>query len=313
MEQAADKLRADPCLAGYGRDAPNLGADCDSIKPGAEGIALWGDSHAAAIAPGLRAAAATQGLGFEQLAKASCPPMTGATHASPRIPMLATECARFNARVFDLLKKDTRIRIVVLNGEWAGYLYRDWQDGWLAPEAAGASKPPTPTDSRALFVASLEKTIGGLEASGKRVVVIDDVPAFEADPVWRVRTRLIPARRALARLLRVQDTGDQGSAKAAPDPHAIEASVLLREATERLAGVELIDLKPALCPSGDECLYRDGDNLLYADSNHLTAEGALHAAWGLKFAAIDRTAFAADTQQTAGAAPKSDERQAGDP
>ena len=75
----------------------------------------------------------------------------------------------------------------------------------------------------------------------------------------------------------------------------------------------LIDLKPALCPSGDECLYRDGDKLLYADSNHLTEDGALYAARGLRLPAMDATSLAADAQRAAGAASKSDERQAGDP
>jgi peptidoglycan/LPS O-acetylase OafA/YrhL len=313
MERAADKLRADPCLAGYGRDAPTLTTACRSAGPNDSEVALWGDSHAAALAPGLRAAAGAQRLGFVELAKASCPPMVSATHASPRIPMLGAECSRFNARVFDLLRTDARIRVVVLNGEWAGYLYQDWQDGWLAPEAAGASKPLKASDSRALFAASLEKTISALEASGKRVVVIDDVPGFEADPVWKVRTRLIPARRALARLLRVRDATDEGSAKAALDPHAAEATTLLRQATERLAGVELIDLKPVLCARGDECIYRDGNKLLYADSNHMTADGALYVARGLRFPGMSAAAVATNTQRATGGPPESDERQNGDP
>jgi peptidoglycan/LPS O-acetylase OafA/YrhL len=211
MEHAGLALKADHCLAGYGKDAPDLSAACDERPAGQSGdqpvIALWGDSHSAALAPGLRAAAYARGSGFLQMGKAACAPLEGATHFVPRIPLLGGECARFNRSVAEIIRADSRIHIVILNAEWGGYLYGDWQDGWLAPIDTDSRNAPSAEASRALFVQSLEETIRSLEGAGKQVFVLRDVPAFEVDPLWRVRTQRIRARRDLAAWLGVGGAG----------------------------------------------------------------------------------------------------------
>jgi peptidoglycan/LPS O-acetylase OafA/YrhL len=281
MERAGRALKADHCLAGYGRDAPNLSAACDERSAGQSAnqpvVALWGDSHSAALGPGLRAAAHAQGFGFLQMGKAACAPLEGATHFVPRIPRLGGECARFNRRVEDAIRSDPRIHVVILNAEWGGYLYRDWQDGWLAAVDAGAAEAPSAEDARALFVRSLEETIRSLQSSGKQVVVVRDVPAFDVDPLWRVRTQQIPARRTLAAWLGLRGADDPGFDVPASDPHAVLANSLLDEAVVAAKPAALVDLWPALCDASGECAYRDGDKLLYDDANHLSAAGAMRA------------------------------------
>jgi peptidoglycan/LPS O-acetylase OafA/YrhL len=281
-ETAGESLSSDPCLAGYGRDVPNLSAACLENATAPQVLALWGDSHSAALAPGLRALALAQGYGFVQLGKASCMPAVGATHFVPRIPLLAAECLRFNRAALDEIRSNPRIRIVILSAEWPGYLYSDWQDGWLAADLAHARQSPTPGASRSLFVAGLAGLIDTLQASGKQVLVLRDTPTFAVDPAWRIRTRVIPARRVLAQWLRVHDATDPGLAAPESDPHAALANILLDEAISESKNAVLVDLAPALCNHLGQCLYRDGDKLFYGDANHLSPAGAVFAVRNLR-------------------------------
>ena len=277
IESATQALRTDPCLAGYGADAPNLSPPCVQDSASLQLLVIWGDSHAAALAPGLRSFAAAQNLGFAQLTKAACPPLIGATHVSPRIPRLGAECLRFNQRALAALRADPRIPIVLLNADWAGLLMNDWQDGWLSADPS--THPPNTTESRSLFLSSLASTIHTLQSAGKQVILVNDVPTFDMDPFLRIRTQSIPARRALAHMLSVPNLADTGVAPPSTDPNfPLAAQLLAQSATT--AAVPLFDPTPALCTtptlSAPEplCSYRSGDTLLYDDSNHLSAAGA---------------------------------------
>jgi peptidoglycan/LPS O-acetylase OafA/YrhL len=289
MEAAGQALKADPCLAGYTVDEPNLSAACYPAADNQPAVALWGDSHSASLAPGLRAVASAQGHAFVELGKASCPPLIGATHSIPRIPLLAAGCERFNGKALEVLEARRDIRIVVLAAVWAAPLYRDWADGWLVANAAQANHVPTDEESRRLFVQSLAATIRSLQESGKQVVVVEDVPSFEVDPVWRVRSQLIPARRGLDLWLGVGDAADPGFAPPDDDRSIAESNALLEETASEFKGVALVDLKPAICPNPALCAYRDGQTLLYVDSSHLSADGARYALRQFRLPALTKT------------------------
>ncbi len=282
MEDPGEALRSDPCLAGLNRDAPNLSPACYDTAAGRPLVALWGDSHSAAIAPGLRAVAQTQGYGFAQLGKASCPPLTGATHFIPRIPTLAEGCLRFNDAVLAKIRADSRIRVVILSAVWSAPFYRDWENGWLTADLAHAQPAPTTQETNALFVASLRATMQSLQSSGKQVMVLEDVPEFTIDPVWRVESARIPARRRLISWLGIANASDSGFASAEDDPNIPLANSLLEQAAAQSKGALLVDLKPALCGNSGQCAYRDGDRLLYVDGSHLSRDGALYAVRSLR-------------------------------
>jgi peptidoglycan/LPS O-acetylase OafA/YrhL len=277
METAGRALQSDPCLAGSTSDEPNLQAACYGVSASGPSVALWGDSHSAALAPGLRAVAAAQGFGFVQLGKASCPPLIGATHFIPRVPLLAAGCARFNRKVLDLIVSDRRIRILVLTAVWSAPLNRTWENGWLTADTAHAAEIPTADANSRLFIDSLTTVLGTLEAGGKRVVVIEDVPSFEIDPLWRVRSARILARRRLSAWLGIRDAIDPGFAPPDANPNIAAANSLLHQAVARVPGVQLVDLNPALCSASSECVYRSGEQLLYDDSSHLSTFGSIYA------------------------------------
>ena len=286
MEAASPALSSDPCLIDNDDDQPNLSVRCDDPADPRPSVALWGDSHAAALAPGLRSAAGEQGYGLVQLNKAACLPLTGALRYIPLIPAQAERCLNFNRKVLSLLRSDRRVRIVILAGDWAGCLDRTWERGWLTADPSHASAMPSLDAVRTLFIESLRAQIETLRAAGKAVLVLEDIPNFDFDPLERVRTARIPARGILARWLGVEETGDSGFAPngvASADALAIST---LRQAVPSEDGVELIDLKPALCTDGSHCAYRDGDRLLYADSGHLTLYGAHYAVRRLRLTAV---------------------------
>jgi peptidoglycan/LPS O-acetylase OafA/YrhL len=287
MEATGEALKADPCLAGE-TDRPNLTPACYDVSASRPSVALWGDSHAAALAPALRSAANAQGYGFVELGKNSCTPLTGATHYIPRLPRLAEECLRFNRTALGLLQGDHRIQVVILAAAWAAPLYRTWMDGWLSADLAREPQVPSPETTRRLYLQSLTASIHALEDAGKQVIVLEDTPNFDFDPMLKVRTARIPARRALTRWLGIQGDPDPGIALPAGDASIVASVSVLEEAAAHLPGVALLDPKPTLCQSSTQCAYRDGESLLFIDSSHLSPDGARRALRDLQLPPPDK-------------------------
>ena len=281
MESAERALHSDPCLASD-RDQPNLSPPCFDDTTASPSIAIWGDSHAAALAPGLRAAATAQGYGFVELTKDNCTPLTGAAHYTPEYPLLAATCARFNRKVLDFLVATTRIRIVFLVGSWASPFNRNWQDGWLTNDPAHPSAIPSAEASRALFMQSLTASIRTLQAAGKQVVVMQDVPEFNFDPLLRVRFSHIPVRLALAKRMGIPEAGDPGLASSEDDAAFASAIAAIRQVAADTPNTSLVDLKAAFCASSEACIYRDRGRLLFLDRSHLSPDGARYALRNLK-------------------------------
>jgi peptidoglycan/LPS O-acetylase OafA/YrhL len=283
MEAANPSLASDPCLIEDDSEQPNATKSCYDASDPTPSVALWGDSHAAALAPGLRSAATAQGYSFVQLTKTSCLPLTGVIRYIPRIPAQAARCLNFNRKVLALIEADRRVRVVILTGAWAGCLERTWEAGWLTTDASrkpefwttSQGRIPSQSAVQTLFIQSLAAQIQTLRNGGKNVIVLEDVPNFNFDPILRVRAEHIPARAALAKALQFGPEIDPGFAPNNGDASANAVTAnSLHQAAPPQAGVALIDLKPAFCTNSNHCLYRDGGRLLYFDSGHLTAYGA---------------------------------------
>jgi peptidoglycan/LPS O-acetylase OafA/YrhL len=290
MESAEQTLKADPCLVGE-KDQPDLSALCYDVSAVRPSVAIWGDSHAAALAPGLRSAADAQGYGLVELGKNSCPPLIGATHYLPLAPLWAAGCVRFNRKALALLQADQRIRIVILAASWASPFNRTRRDGWLTPDLAPQSPAPSLEASRQLFTESLAASIRALQASGKQVVVLEDTPYFDFDPMLKVRTSNISARRTLALWLGVPDSADPGFAPPVATPSVLLSATLLEQTVAHFSGVRLFDPRLALCASSFQCAYRAGDSLLFIDSSHVSPDGARRALRDLRLpipSALDR-------------------------
>ena len=129
------------CLATHTH--PDFAPEC-SAPAGTPRIALWGDSHAAALYPGLAQLARRTGAGVAQFTVPSCPPFITGNKLF---------CDRTFDKVLALIERQ-KPDIVILNARWAAY------PAW------------TP---------ALGETIARLTAVGvKRIVVIGPAPQWTA-------------------------------------------------------------------------------------------------------------------------------------
>jgi peptidoglycan/LPS O-acetylase OafA/YrhL len=98
-------LNQDP--AGYRID------ECAQATPGRPRVLLWGDSHAAHYAPGLRSLADKLGIDLVQANYAGCSPI-------PRRPDNSQTCAEFGRTILNLVESH-RFDRVILSANWTGY------------------------------------------------------------------------------------------------------------------------------------------------------------------------------------------------
>ncbi len=257
---AARRSRENPCLAPYGATTLQDVAACLPAAAGAR-LVLFGDSHASALVPGIRSLAERSGLGFGEMTKSSCHPLSGFAIESRERPRHWGECIAYQQAAFAHIEHDPAIRVVVLSGFWST------AEGGVRP--AGAAQGTTLALEEALAA-----TIERLRATGRRVVVVQDVPLLRFDPYARMIGELIPARAVLAGWLGHKPAGGFVAAPGDIDPDP-SAAILARLVAGR-DGVALLDPRDGLCsPPG--CRYGTGTALYYADFQHLTAQGAAAA------------------------------------
>ncbi len=261
-------LNAGACLADR-PSSPDLSSHCVSSGPAGQ-IALLGDSHAHALAPGLRLIAQRHGYGVAELTKKSCPALIGVTRVLPGDPRHALNCARFNEIALRTVLGDPEIKLVVIGGYWAG----PSNDGGAYATLAGASQG----SGMALLQDGLIAEEQALTHAGKRVIVMRDEPMFTFDAGQEALTYAFPARLAAHRLI----WGDDGlSSGQAPwrFVHAPQdgSDIAVRNAAESIKGILYYDSVDQLC-TAPGCVFSNGsDTAYYADNQHLSAPGSILA------------------------------------
>jgi len=259
MAGAVAASRASPCLAPYGATSPANVAVCLPTDGRARAVIL-GDSHADAIAPGVKALVQAHGLGFGEMTKSSCLPLLGAGRALPDRPSHLDECLRYQDQAFRYVEQHPEVKVVVLAGYWSAGLQLETRAG--QPEALGVA---------------LDDTIRRLEAMGRRVVLVRDVPIFRFDPYARTFAEFMPLRRWFAQRLA---GAEPGVAAAAAETVPDTSGDLLAEISRRRPEVFVIDPARALCSQG-ACRYAADGAVYYSDFQHLTASGARQAMAGV--------------------------------
>jgi peptidoglycan/LPS O-acetylase OafA/YrhL len=272
-QEALVGSESDPCIVPDPATLPSVLPRCDDAA-NRPAVALWGDSHAAAVAPALRSRAQAQGYGFIEAAKTSCPPLQGEGRYYPADPDHAAACIDFNNHVLQRFAADPRVRIVVLAGAWSFSFWEPHENriGWLMSGSSHAAVPSREATEQA-FLGGLERSIDTLTSAGKRVVVLQDVPMLERDPFWRRRSVDLPVRRWMLDRLRYGEPVDSGydSLLHAEDDRRVRGLIAAASAS---SGAAVFDLEDALCDSRAHCRYAEGDDLLFRDQQHLSYAGA---------------------------------------
>ena len=277
VEATVSKVEHNVCLAGFDESAPRLRPPCVAEGDGPK-LALLGDSHAAALGTAMQQIAVWHGYGFEQLTKASCPPLPTAPRRWALRPTFEKTCAAFNRAVFQHVLSDRSINIIVLAGLWSS-LCSDGNSDDCYMDNPRLGKQALESGGHRNLYSSLLETISLLRSSGKRVFIVTDVPRFAIDPMSIVRNSVMRSRGELATLLSSQifslDAVDEESLIKPAD--TITDSEVRRAASE--GGAQIIDLARNLCPAS-RCRFLNNGVLLYADSSHLTPAGAEYALRG---------------------------------
>ena len=282
IEASGQALETDPCLAVYGKSSPNLSALCAPANTSdVPGVALLGDSHAAALAGALRQSGSSGQFRVLELTKSSCPPLVDVTRLMPSRPFHDRECAEFNRKTLEQVQGDKSIQVVILAGFWSAPFIQEGEgERFIVNDRPGRSV--SSSESRGNLKRGLRDTVELLKSCGKRVIVLNDNPRFDFDPVRRVRDTFIKPRMSLAKLLDpTRSLHDYFEPKEEFDStYDNEASAIIDE----VAGVDqaiTFDLKKALCDE-NSCYFYDGKSLLYEDSQHLSLAGAQQALAGLE-------------------------------
>jgi peptidoglycan/LPS O-acetylase OafA/YrhL len=224
---------------------------------------VWGDSHAAALAPGIDARAKTLGLSGWVIGYSRCPSLVGAApmqHAAGDFP-----CAAIADRVMALIREQ-HIRHVLLVSRWDTYI-SGWERGGVETAqdlTISYSDGGVTYRAEEAFTRALEETVRRLQAMDVDVWVMEQVPP-----------QLVSVPSALAKAVYL-----------GRDPLSLRrpfADVEVRRASaqaafmelRRIADVSFIDPAEKFCPDRGPCAIAAQGHALYQDNNHLTVYGAI--------------------------------------
>lgn len=237
----------------------------DTCMPKGPGpaIALLGDSHASALGPGLKEHVSAQGYRLLQYTKSACRPILG-IGTSARYYTSDAECNAFAERAITFAEQDPSIEIVLLSGRW---------------KDAPAGDMPT-------FQKNLEETTRRLRAAGKEVILVGDVPWFNAHAPKAVLATAMPVRSAITSM----NTFFAGKPELSALPLANTEPVMQAHA-EETEGVRFKELRGIFCDSEENCSFADDRGILFIDWHHLSLAGSRAVDWtDLELGAPERPA-----------------------
>ncbi len=147
-------------------DTTELSEKCsDSVHPK---VAVWGDSYAMHLVPGLRQNRETQGS-LVQITLSTCNPIKGLTGIHAGIDVART-CVDFNAQALDYIVSSDSIESVILSSPF-GYFYGGYSQFWYEGKAIGRDTE--------LATSVLIDTIRIIQRAGKRVVIVSPLPSAD--------------------------------------------------------------------------------------------------------------------------------------
>lgn len=251
---------------GYGNCEVLLGdasLEAQRCRLGAPGgpvtVALWGDSHANALAPALDTALRRAGRGGYLYFGSGCRPLLDVSRPS------RTRCPRFNAAVVDLITADPAMDTVYLAGYWRLPLMGQSYDNANFLIQDSHSSERSPTENRAVFRRGLERTLSAL--GDRRVVMVEDVPEVGSQFGKSLGNHFVRER-----WLGIDRPGEYTFTRREDDPYpGVFASLLMSTFPE----LDVLWLQEALC-SGTQCPLMVDGSLLYYDGDHLSEAGSVH-------------------------------------
>jgi peptidoglycan/LPS O-acetylase OafA/YrhL len=224
---------------------------------------VWGDSHAAALAPAIDARAKTLGLSGWLIGYSRCPSLFGA--APIRHAADDHACVEIAERTFALIR-ETHIQHLLLVTRWDSYI-EGWerggtetmQDLTIAYRADGKRYTGV-----AAFRRAFRDTLERLRQVSSDVWVLKQVPPQLIDvPSALAKSEYFGRSAAALRRPRADVEARRGAADQVFDELA------------RAQELNVIDPADTFCPGQAPCLIAADGHALYADGNHLSVFGAV--------------------------------------
>ncbi len=240
---------------------------CREHATGPRMLTIIGDSHAHVLFPGISQAAALHGRGTLMLANSGCPPLLGTTVG--RTDALRGECARDIRRMIEAVLSDPSISDVLIATR--GPIYLDGTGYGVAEDKValqpitheGPSSGSTDASPDAVFGQGLFDTVRLLNASGKRVFYLLQVPELE-----------LAAKDCLGRPLAwTHAVSDCVTERAAYETRMRRYRTIVGAVAERAPYLGVIDAQDKFC-NARECSAKRQQELLYFDNNHLSVTGS---------------------------------------
>jgi hypothetical protein len=277
LETLAAAGRGEKCLA-WLENKIDFSQEFVSVVATRPNVALIGDSHAAALAAGLRQLAAQQNLGYRIFAASSCPPLLNVTVSSKQFSALMDVCAAFVPRVLKEITADPSVEYVVLAAMWyaplADYRYR----------YVDVRAPAATINGSELLRRGLQSTIDLLTAAGKKVVIVTDSPTWSFNPYRLELSNSVKLRRVLGQLMCIDCpyfSKDEADLRYVAN---VDYRNTIRDLhLETHGNVRYFDLWDKFCDSKG-CQFKTADgSLLFFDTNHISINGSRLAASAIKF------------------------------
>lgn len=207
-------------------------------------VLLWGDSHATAVLPALKAAAAELGYSVTFVGTNGCPPLVG----------LETEkgnCLLTNRAVTERLLEE-KFAYVFVAANWASY---------------GSDNVVTQGEERLSITdtalpRSLRSSLEHISSGGSSPVLVGQTPSYKVD---------VPAHLAKVHFLSKLDrllTYRREAGSPSPDPQYLRA--IAHE-----GGLRVIWPRDHLCGDAGPCKLAERGRSLYKDGGHLSAFGSM--------------------------------------
>lgn len=211
-------------------------------------IALWGDSFAKHLVPGLQASGGK--LGLQQLTMSTCAPILGIARTNLRSNALSSgACMKFNAQVIQWLSQHAEIEVVIISS-----YFRYMLNNRLVTRQG----TDLPSGDTALVASQIKATVRTLHAMGKRVVIISPTPISGWDNGQCVSKSMFFNKNPKICNFSI-------------DP-LDKANVLLNMVSQ---DAPIYWLAQDICPNAT-CQPRRGNVALYRDRGHLTREGSAY-------------------------------------
>ncbi|MEO0550717.1 MAG: acyltransferase family protein [Pseudomonadota bacterium] len=228
---------------------------------------VWGDSHAAAIAPGLNAMANDLRMPGLLANRNSCPPVLGLARLDNSLTN-RTRCQEARRQVWQILEQEDAIKTVILASRWA-YNF----EGQLAPgefgvpailseNINGSKAAGDVSENFELMSRYLPETIDLILASGREVIILGSVPEIG----WDVPDYL-------GQNLQWGDALPETPDRAAVMQRQRRSETFLMQIADAREGVTYVSLIERMCAG--ECQTHSASQTYYIDDDHLSAAGAI--------------------------------------